>query len=57
MDRFYWAVFENYPDESGDAKRLVWKFDNEEACEDLVDMIEKNECGATCLTIERIKTS
>lgn len=55
MDRFYWAVFEYYPEENGDGKRFVWKFDNEESCQNLIDIIHLNDVDWPVLGIEKIK--
>ncbi len=54
-EKFYWAVFEYYPSEKGDAKRLVWKFDDKESCQNLINIIRLNDVNWSFLEIEKIE--
>ena len=54
MEEFYYLVFEYFLSEKGEEKRLLWKFDNEEAALGLVHFIENNDFNWPIVKIEKV---
>jgi hypothetical protein len=54
MDQYKWTVYEYFPGDDGDEKRLIYTFDNEESAVGIVHFIETNDRGGwPCVGVEK----